>query len=332
MSVLKVSNLSIGYGKLVVKKDINLEAGNGQIISILGRNGTGKTTFMKTIAGLLSANNGDVFIRNEKLQGITREQMARHMAVVLTEKPSTLNLTVKELIALGRHPYSSWLGKLDAKSVEIVDKVISDVGLKDISSYKLFELSDGQLQLAMIGRALAQDTDIILMDEPTAHLDLPNKIEVIRLIKLIASEGKTIVISSHDIRLCIQISSRIWLFGFDRPVLDVFGEDLMLSDKLHDYLEIADQDFDFEYGTLTETANGPIISLAGDDGSKFYWTKQALLRHNYQISVRSKINIQVNQDHWELVSEDFKGIFYSLEELFDKLKELDQSSTIESDK
>ena len=199
MNALEVNKLSIGYpdkkGDKVIQSDINLSLKAGQIISLMGQNGVGKTTFIKTISGLLEKLSGEVLYNNIPLAQLSPQQLARELSVVLTEKPYSQNLSVLELIAIGRHPYSSWMGTLTDHDKEVIDWAITETHINYLANKKLYELSDGQLQKVMIARALAQETNIILLDEPAAHLDLYNKIEVMVLLRQIAQSGKAILIS-----------------------------------------------------------------------------------------------------------------------------------------
>jgi len=158
--------------------------------------------------------------------------------VVLTAKPDTLNLSVIELIALGRYPYSGWLGSLTAQSKKKIEDCLSLMEINYIATKKLHELSDGQLQKAMIARTLAQDTDVIILDEPTSHLDLKNKIEVLKLLKQISESGKAILISTHEIDLSAKVCDQFWCMDFGKPVLVGKPEELIKSGDIQDYLHV----------------------------------------------------------------------------------------------
>ncbi len=297
MSLISTHQLSIGYpGKPALQSNLNLEVKQGQIISLMGQNGVGKTTFLKTINGLLPANSGEVQVKGKKLKQLNRQEIARECALVLTDKPPNQQLSVIELIAMGRHPYSNWLGVLSSEDKAAIDKAIHQTKIKYIAERKIGELSDGQLQKVMIARALAQNTDLIILDEPVAHLDLNNKIEVMRLLREIAQQGQGILISTHDIQVTTQLSDELWLFGFSEPVHTGLPEDLILNGQLEKTLYLKQHQYDFVHHRLLNQSSGPVIQLEGDPNA-IYWTEQALVRAGYQVG-KSEIIINCGGNRW----------------------------------
>ncbi|GAB4157197.1 MAG: ABC transporter ATP-binding protein [Winogradskyella sp.] len=209
-TILKTENLSIGYKtkkeETVISKNINFELKKGQLIGLVGANGIGKSTLLRTLIKVQPALSGTVYLNQKDLRTVSALELARQLSIVLTETVTSKNLSVYELVALGRHPYTNWIGDLNSKDAEIVKNALELVNITELKHKKCYELSDGQLQKVMIARALAQDTDIIILDEPTTHLDMYHKAYILKLLqKLTKDTGKTILFSSHEIDLAIQL-------------------------------------------------------------------------------------------------------------------------------
>ncbi len=215
---LSIHNLSIGYSQQkIIAKELNLSVSPGELVCLIGPNGTGKSTLLKTIAGLLSPLAGEIKINDKNILLFTATERAKQLAVVFTQKIQAENLDVYSAIATGRNPYTGLLGTLRKDDVEIIQRTIDITGLKEFENKFVDKLSDGEQQKVMIGRAIAQDCPIILLDEPTAHLDTVNKIEITLLLKKIAKEqNKSIIISTHDLSLALQIADKIWLMNKNR--------------------------------------------------------------------------------------------------------------------
>ena len=207
--ILETKDLTIGFGKgklkKVVTKNINLRFETGKLIAIIGRNGAGKSTLLRTLARLQGALDGFVLVDNKDINEFSNLEVAQKIGLVLTEKLPESNLTVYDIIALGRQPYTNWVGRLNQIDIQAIENAISITNIEHLRNKKHYEISDGQLQIVLIARALAQETPIIILDEPTTHLDLPHKISLVRLLKnLAAHAGKCVVFSTHDIELAIE--------------------------------------------------------------------------------------------------------------------------------
>lgn len=213
-TILSTSNLSIGYktknAENSIASNLNLNLQEGKLVSLVGANGIGKSTLLRTLTGIQKPLSGNVFLNNKDIQNFNSVELAQNLSVVLTEKLPPSNLTVFELIALGRQPYTDWLGKLSNDDVEKINLAISLTEISHLSNKKHHEISDGQLQKVLIARALAQDTPLIILDEPTTHLDLLHKVSVFKLLKKLSQETqKCILFSTHDIDLAIQLSDEM---------------------------------------------------------------------------------------------------------------------------
>ena len=204
---ISTNNLTIGYDHHIVQRDLKFELHPGEMVCMLGPNGCGKSTLLRTLAGLQPALDG-LF----KLQNSEFLIQNSSIALVLTERLSIENTTVHDVVAMGRYPYTSFLGGLSPKDEQIIEQSLTDVGLSGSAHTFFNDHSDGEKQRTLIAKALAQETPIILLDEPTAHLDLPNRIRVLQLLRRVAREqNKTILISTHELDLAIKLADRIML-------------------------------------------------------------------------------------------------------------------------
>lgn len=224
-SILKISDLNIGYKtsktETVVAENISLELQKGKLIALVGANGIGKSTLLKTILGFENPFKGNILLNDKNISEISSKEMAHYISVVLTEKLPPSNLSVYELVALGRQPYTNWIGELSDSDKEQIQKAIELTQIQDFISKKHFELSDGQLQRVMIARALAQDTELMILDEPTTHLDLLHKISVFKLLKKLAQQTeKSVLFSTHDIDLAIEFCDEMIIMTPDRTQKD----------------------------------------------------------------------------------------------------------------
>ena len=228
MEVLKTIDLKIGYQNhkeiKAIASDINLTLNAGKLISLIGSNGIGKSTFLKTIAGIIPSLHGKVYLNNKSIETYEANELAENLSLVLTEKLPTSTLSVYELIALGRQPYTNWLGKLSKEDENQIENALELTQISDLKNRKYYELSDGQFQKVMIARAIAQDTPFIILDEPSTHLDLFHKVSLFKLLQKLAHEtNKCVLFSTHDLDLAIQLSDEIIimkenLFKHNSPV------------------------------------------------------------------------------------------------------------------
>ena len=210
-------NLSIGYqgknaGTRVVAAGIDASISQGELTCLMGANGVGKSTLLRTLSAFQPKLNGEVMIEGREIETFSDKELSRMIGVVLTEKPDIKNMTVRELVALGRSPYTGFWGTLREDDWQVVDEAIDAVRISQLSSRMIHTLSDGERQKVMIAKALAQQTPVIYLDEPTAFLDFPSKVEMMQLLRRLAREQqKTIFLSTHDFELALQVADTIWL-------------------------------------------------------------------------------------------------------------------------
>lgn len=223
--ILQASKISIGYThkkeKNIIASDIDLSLEKGKLIALIGANGIGKSTLLRTITGIQKPLSGTVSLNEKNIHRLDSLTLAQNLSVVLTEKLPPSNLTVCELIALGRQPYTNWIGKLTDNDFVKINEAIELTQIGHLTSKKHYEISDGQLQIVLITRALAQDTPLIILDEPTTHLDLLHKVVLFKLLKKLTQEtGKCILFSTHDIDMAIQLSDEMIIMTPQNVVQD----------------------------------------------------------------------------------------------------------------
>jgi iron complex transport system ATP-binding protein len=224
-TILSTSNLSIGYksGKaaVTIAENLNLNLTSGKLISLIGANGIGKSTLLRTITGIQQPLSGTVFLNDKNISTYKPLDLAQNLSLVLTEKLPSSNLSVFELVALGRQPYTNWIGTLTPEDFVKVNEALELTQISHLAQKRHFEISDGQLQKVLIARALAQDTPLIILDEPTTHLDLLHKVSLFKLLKKLTQETqKCILFSTHDIDLAIQLSDEMIIMTPDLVVQD----------------------------------------------------------------------------------------------------------------
>lgn len=213
-TILSTKNLSIGYksnkGTVTIAENLNLSLNSGKLISLIGANGIGKSTLLRTITGIQHPLEGKVLLNDKNINSYNPLDLAQNLSLVLTEKLPPSNLSVFELVALGRQPYTNWVGTLTQTDIEKVQEAMALTQIEHLATKRHFEISDGQLQKVLIARALAQDTPLIILDEPTTHLDLLHKVSLFKLLKKLTQETqKCILFSTHDIDLAIQLSDEM---------------------------------------------------------------------------------------------------------------------------
>ena len=208
---ITLSHLSVGYkvGHAVVS-DINLTLQSGKLASLIGANGVGKSTLLKTLTGFLPKLEGSLLLDGKDISEFSQRALAQQISIVLTQKPDVQNLTIEEIVGLGRSPYTGFFGKLHANDQQIVDESITAVGIEKLKNRMIQTLSDGERQKRLNAKALAQQTPVIFLDEPTAFLDFSSKVETFQLLQRMAHEmGKLVLLSTHDLELAVRFSDTL---------------------------------------------------------------------------------------------------------------------------
>lgn len=284
---ISLNALEVGYGAqgYSYMHSIDCHAQRGELIALVGRNGVGKSTLLRCIAGLQSPLGGQVLLNSTDVQAMDRARRAQLLSFIPAEPARSPNTTVREFITLARYPRHGWFAPLNSNDQQMVDDAIEQVDLLHLSQRCLEQLSDGERQRAMIAFAIAQDTPIVLMDEPTAFLDLPNKFEVVRLLRDMALSGKTIVFSTHDIPTAFSMADTIWLMLPDGLSVGA-PEDLILSNTINKLMDGSRVAFDTASGHFVYTHDGTRrpVALNAPEGTLRTWTAHALERNGFAIS------------------------------------------------
>ncbi len=237
-----VSRLSTGYrvrgNRRVVASGISASLRSGELTCLLGANGAGKSTLLRTLSAFQPALSGEICVGGRPLNDYTPRELSRQIGVVLTEKPDVYNMSVEEMVGMGRTPYTGFWGGLDDDDRRRVDEAIGLVRIEALRRRPVHTLSDGERQKVMIAKALAQQTPVILLDEPTAYLDFPSKVEVMQLLQRLArTMRKTVFLSTHDLELALQTADRLWLMEAGGHVHIGTPEDLALDGRLSRFFE-----------------------------------------------------------------------------------------------
>lgn len=292
--MLQTQYLKIGYkpAKAVLTNlDLSLEV--GQVTALLGANGSGKSTLLRTLSGLQPLLEGQIWIDKEPAPLHNPKLMAAKLSIVLTDNLTAPTLTVEELVSLGRYPHNGWFAKLTTQDTQLIAKAIDQTQLSDLRKRKLYTLSDGERQKAFIARALAQDTPVILMDEPTAHLDLPNRVKVIQLLRQLSqTTHKAILFSTHDLDLALQLADKLWLIEQPSYVHQGCPEDLVLQQVFSRVFQQEGLYFDIESGAFQPANTTPNEALLSGDTLGIFWTKRALTRQGWRFYLPDEGQIQ----------------------------------------
>jgi iron complex transport system ATP-binding protein len=318
---VQVNNLTIGYQDSkttkVVAESINLSLKAGELVCLMGPNGIGKSTLLRTLTGMQPTLGGTIKIHDIELTNIKGKALAQSVAVVLTERPAIGLMTVTETVAMGRYPHTDWQDNHKPEDKQFIDQAIQKTGLEERAKDRVMELSDGFAQKTFIARALCQDTPLIILDEPTVHLDVKNKAEIMRLLKkLTAEEQKTILLSTHDLELALAYADKLWLFGED-GIKEGLPEDLFLNGSV--FKTFGDLGVPYKTELLSATHS---VTLGGAVDLQDM-TKKALTKHGIEVLDSAKMQVVVNIDHgnysWTIDRHDH--VFSSLAELIAFIKE-----------
>jgi iron complex transport system ATP-binding protein len=319
---LSLHDLSVGYASTnsrnILFENLNLSLTAGQLVCFMGPNGSGKSTLIRTLAGLHPPLTGTIKT-GDRLEGINPSAIS----VVLTDKIQSVNLTAYEVVAFGRYPYLNWRVNLSWQDEEVIERAIRQINIGHLRNKKLYELSDGQLQMVMIARALAQDTPVILLDEPTAHLDLNNRVEIMKFLRQLSrTTNKAILISTHELDLALQTADLIWLTGNRKNILTGIPEDLVLGGAFDEIFKF--KGFDLKTGKVQHAVSrAERIQLTGS-GYEYLWTKNALERTGFEVThepCRISVSIEKLGEslEWHLTRPGEKFASKSLSEIIERI-------------
>ena len=326
--ILSTRGLTIGYpskrGALTLESNLDIKVHNGELVCLIGPNGCGKSTLMRTIAGLQRPLAGDTFIADVDVKSIKPHQFARLLSLVLTDNINVGSMTVMDVVSIGRYPYTNYFARLKASDHEMIEQALTSVHLSAYKHRFFNELSDGEKQRVMIAKALAQDTPLIILDEPTAHLDLPNRVEIMNILKQLAKNtNKAILLSTHELDLALQTADTLWLMHKDQDLKNGTPEDLVLSGMFEQVFQSHAFDFDKLSGSfrVVHPTKGK-ISL-DEKGVYGTWTRRALEREGYEVvnDPDLPIGVQYTQGQWKLMIHSQAFLCQNIYELLRTLRD-----------
>ncbi|WP_194777684.1 ABC transporter ATP-binding protein [Pararhodonellum marinum] len=320
-TILHGNALRLGYqngnNTFLVAENISFDLAKGQLTCLLGPNGVGKSTLLKAILGQHPPLSGEIYYQGKKLSQLSHKDLARKIAVVLTDKVTTGNLTVAQLVALGRIPHTGWLGNLRDTDISQIDASIEATHVGYLRDRRLSELSDGQLQKVMIARALAQDGEILVLDEPTAHLDLANRFEIMHLLRNIAlRKNKAVLVVTHDLDIALDTADRFWLMPCGSPLVTGIPEDLVLSEQINLLLPDQHLFFSKESGKVQTLDHLEPPLVQGPDALT-QWVKKAMLKRGLTLEMDMKLEVIPHPFEIRLKSGQEIFRFGSIQEFFE---------------
>ena len=328
---LTTHDLSIGYTAprkqpVVVAERLNLTLSAGELVCLIGPNGVGKSTLMRTIAGLQPPLHGQIMLGESNLANLSAADRAQQLSMVLTDRVDIGLLSAYGLVALGRHPYTSWSGHLTDKDKAVVYWALEAVDALHLAERHFSELSDGERQKIMIARALAQEPELMLLDEPTAFLDLPRRVEIMSLLRELAhTTNRAILLSTHDMDLALRSADRIWLLAMDGTMHVGSPEDLVLSRAFAEVFHSEGVTFDPQTGSfVVSNPSRGTIALTGS-GLALIWTRRALERAGFSVATNGTppiATIDADDNQWILNQAGKKTTYQSLYDLTQALRSM----------
>lgn len=325
-AILRTNDLSVGFPgsrnrSVPVFENISLSASKAELVALLGANGIGKSTLLRTLVRLQKPLSGDIYLFGRSIRSFSRNELAKKAGFVSTEIIQVNNLSVFDMVAIGRSPHTRWTGRLGEEDILKVNEAINMVGIDSLRHKSINRLSDGERQRAMIARTLAQDTELIVLDEPTAFLDLPNKYEIVNLLhRLAAEKNKTIIFSTHDLGIALQEASKLWLM-LDREIVHGAPEDLVLKGAFGKMFSQTNLRFNPASGEFRIERNlSGRASVRGPE-TECRWTANAIGKLGYSLTGTEDPDIAINimkqqgMTKWELTMQNEKNAFSSIYDL-----------------
>lgn len=251
---LKLDNVTVGFGSTEIVSEITLEVKKGEILTLIGPNGAGKSTILKTVTKNLKPIKGSIFLDGSDLVTMNNREKAQKMSVVLTERIRPELMTCREVVALGRYPYTNFFGRLTPEDEKIVEESLALVNALDMAEQTFDRISDGQRQRILLAKAICQEPEIIILDEPTSFLDIKHKMELLFLLKeLTRKKGTTILMSLHEIELAAKISDRLVCVRDNKILRIGTGKEIFTKDCITEVYDISDVTYDLLYGDKRDT-------------------------------------------------------------------------------
>ena len=308
--LLTLENLAIGYhtrkGECAIVRAMDAGLHAGELVCLLGPNGAGKSTLLRTLAGVQAPLRGQVLLGNDDLHKLPQRALAKRMAVVLTERVTTDAMTARELVSLGRHPHTDWSGSLRPNDHAHIEWALQATNTLNYANRNVNELSDGERQRVLIARALAQEPQVMLLDEPTAFLDLPRRVEVLQLLRNLAHETQhAFLLSTHDLDLALHIADHVWLISSDGTFETGLPEALAMRGAITQTFQNEGVAFDVSSGTFRLCLPQGKTACVVGDGPEAFWTRRMLERVGFNITQNSSTKITaVRHGLWRVQMDD----------------------------
>lgn len=330
---LTATDLSIGYSPRgqasCVAEALQLVLEAGQFICLLGPNGAGKSTLIRTLAGMQAPLSGVLKLQGQMVHRIPPRARARMISVVLTEALPAGMMDAYSLVALGRHPYSGWLGGLDQTDKARIAWAFQAVGAEGLEGRQLAELSDGERQKVSIARALAQEAKVMLLDEPTAFLDLPRRVELMSILRNLAhQEQMALLLSTHDLDLALRFADRLWILTADGQLVQGAPEALALDGQFADVFTNQNVDWDPTSGSFRTHPTSCLVAYVEGQGIEYIWTQRALERLGFGLTEDTHaaiFTIEISQSAWRVEHLGISQHFESIEVLIEWIQSVNWS-------
>ena len=322
---ISAKGISIGYPKTRNRKenplyeDLSFSLYQGELVCLLGVNGAGKSTLLRTISASQPTLKGSIYLENRDISTYSEKELSQHLGLVLTDKTSAGGLLVRELVELGRYPYTGFFGQLTEQDNEVVQKAMEDVRIAHKANSYVAELSDGERQKAMIAKSLAQECPFVILDEPTAFLDIVSRIEIMTLLHFLTkSQNKTILLSTHDVDTALLLADRLWLLSKEKGLESGVTEDIIISGKIEEFFKSENILFDKKTGSFLPKRISDRKVYIKAEGYLFHWTKNLLERcgfeytndenNSFSIVAQDRNSIIIETEEDRLECKDFESL------------------------
>lgn len=326
--MIEIKEIKTGYQlsgsrQKVVDENLNFSIPNGELTALLGANGAGKSTLIKTICGFIPPLSGDVFIDGKPIESYSKSALAKAIGVVLTNRPSDGGLTVYDLVSLGRYPYTGYFGNLTSEDHDIVEDAIEKLGLTEIKTSYISRISDGERQKAMIAKTIAQQCQTIVLDEPTAFLDVKSRLETYSLLHKIAHDfGRTVLLSTHDLEITLRHADRLIILSSDKTLKTGATEDLILNGEIKRLFtpsKTSNISFSESDGAFRIKPSYKFKAKVEGEGKNLFWLRNALIRNNIEPTNDPSANITINIESPKKIVVNQTDIYNSIESLINEV-------------
>ena len=328
---ITAKHLNIGYqhstGETIVASGLDCSLSGGELVCLLGPNGAGKSTLIRTLAGIQKSLAGDLKLSGKAMNGIAKRERARAVSVVLTEAMPSGMMDAYSLVSLGRHPYSGWFGRLTDQDHERIEWAIDAVGAGSLANRQVSELSDGERQKISVARALAQEARLMLLDEPTAFLDLPRRVELMSILRDLAHhENLALLLSTHDLELALRFADRLWLMTPEGKLLQGAPEALALNGQFAEVFATESLNWDVSTGSFWAYPVACLKVRLEGQGIEQVWAQRALERLGFGIAQDNEdaaFSLRVNKNSWEVERFGLNQNFKDIESLINWIRSVD---------